>query len=277
METLAEALPEASLPALVQDRPSPSQKAAADEPPSLLLAAHTPKPSTVEIADDGAAGSELEPPPVYRTTIPPAITLNYAMSRGMLSGVGELQWRPTAAGYEAKLQGSVAGFTILTWVSQGGFDAAGLAPQRFTDQRRGKAARAANFQREAGKITFSGPPDEYPLLPGAQDRLSWMLQVAAIAEGEPSQLATGKRVSMLVAGSRGDADVWSFQVKGPDDVSMGSKTLRAIKLVREPRKQHDTHVEVWLDPAQHHMPIRARLTSDGDTLEFLLQTVRPNS
>ena len=36
------------------------------------------------------------------------------------------------------------------------------------------------IQREAGRITFSGPQVEYPLLPGAQDRISWLLQLAAV-------------------------------------------------------------------------------------------------
>ena len=56
---------------------------------------------------------------------------------------------------------------------------------RFTDTRIRRATVAANFQREAGvngggKISFSGSAQELPLVPGVQDRVSWMVQLAAI-------------------------------------------------------------------------------------------------
>ena len=81
----------------------------------------------------------LDTIPHYRTQMPPALTLNYVMQRGSLSGRGELSWRPAGEHYELKLVGSVAGLTVLTQISSGGFDAAGVAPLRFTDprQRRG--------------------------------------------------------------------------------------------------------------------------------------------
>src|SRR5207344_794956 len=98
------------------------------------------------------------------------------------------------------------------WVSRGGLDAAGFAPVRFTEQRLRRAAVAANFQRQAGKITYSGNPDEIPLPEGAQDRLSWMLQLAAIAQARPQKLTQGERFAMFVSGVRADADIWAFTV-----------------------------------------------------------------
>jgi hypothetical protein len=215
--------------------------------------------------------------PVYRTRMPPAMTLHYDMHRGAISGTGELQWRPTAGGYQARLEGRVAGFSILTWASQGGFDNAGIAPVRFTDQRRNKAPLAANFQRQAGKISYSGSSTEYPLLQGSQDRLSWMIQIAAVAAADPQRLALGRRVTMFVTGARGDADAWSFKVQAIEDVSTGDGSLRTIKLLREPRKPNDTRVEVWLAPSLHHLPVRARLTNEGSSLELKLQTAQPAS
>ena len=228
------------------------------------------------MAAAAAAAATPDNVPVYRTKAPPAITLNYTMRQGNLSGVGALRWRPSATGYEARLEGKVLGFNILSWVSEGVIDAAGLAPVRFTDQRRNKAALAANFQRGAGKITYSGSPAEFPLLKGSQDRLSWVLQVAAIAEADPQRLAPGAKMVMFVSGARGDADVWSFQVQGVSDVAVGETPTRAIKLLREPRKPHDTKVEVWLAPSLHHLPVRARLSNEGSALELLLQSSQPS-
>ena len=284
------ALPSAEAPAPVAAaRPAkPPRRAPSAEPapstepevhpvliePVLVAAALPAQPAPEPTALASPAADEL---PLYRTRMPPAITLHYEMRRGALSGTGELQWRPTSGGYEARLQGRMAGFNILTWASQGGFDAAGIAPVRYTDQRRNKAALAANFQREAGKISFSGDATEYPLLQGSQDRLSWMIQIAAIASADPKRLAPGARVAMYVVGARGDADVWWFQVRGPETVATGETHVPAIKLIREPRKPHDTRVEVWLAPSLHHLPVRARLSGDGSALEFVLQSSQPAS
>jgi hypothetical protein len=49
----------------------------------------------------------------------------------------------------------------------------------------------ASFQRELGKITYSGPTWN-TLLIGSQDRLSWMIQLAAVVAAEPQRLQEGR-------------------------------------------------------------------------------------
>ena len=212
--------------------------------------------------------------PVYPTRIPPAFSLRYDMSRGAISGLGTLAWTHEASGYSLRLEGTVPLLgPLLLQHSAGSFDAHGLAPERFTDQRRGRAELAANFMRQAGKITFSGSTVEVPLLPGTQDRVSWMVQLAAIAQADPGRVKVGQKLTLHVVGARGDANAWSFMSSGLQPVRVGGRTLEAVKLVREPRKPHDTLVEVWLDPARHHLPVRARLTEGrgGEALELVLQ------
>jgi hypothetical protein len=220
----------------------------------------------------GAAATEAEAPPTYRTRMPPGGTLNYVMRKGAYSGTGELVWRPGANSYEAKLQGRVAGMTIMTWVSKGQLDSTGIVPVRYTDERLGRAVQAADFQRDAGKITYSGPKrgEDEKLVAGAQDRLSWMIQVAAIAQADPKLLAPGGRISMFVTGARSDAEVWHFTVQGKEDVVVGGTALKTIKLMREPRKPNDTKVEVWLEPTRNHLPVKARLSKEGDALDLQL-------
>jgi hypothetical protein len=206
--------------------------------------------------------------PVYATRLPPPGRWNYRLQRGLAVGEAELRWSALAdSQYELQLEGSVAGTTMLDWVSRGQIDAAGIAPERFALRRRGRDRLAVNFQREASKITFSGPTHELPLLPGAQDRLSWMLQLPAIVAAAPAQFSSGATVLLFVAGARGDGDVWAFAVQGIE--MLGSTP--ALKLVREPRKLYDTRVEIWLDPADFYMPFRAvqTPTGGGSALELL--------
>jgi len=150
-----------------------------------------------------------------------------------------------------------------------------LAPLRFTDQRVRGGIQAANFQRDKGKITFSGPATDYPLLPGSQDRLSWMVQLAAVAAAQPELLAPGGKVVLYVVGARGDADVWVFRFVDFETIDTPDGSVRTAKFSRDARRLYDTHVDAWLDPARHHLAVKARLGSspDGDALELQLQSL----
>ncbi len=264
----------------------------ADTPPdnsaetSLVIPLAMPLVSTPALSAAAAASTVAtdapllrqpeRPVPVYKTRFPPVTTIDYEIRRGGLSGTGELRWRPVNGRYEVRLEASVAGFTLLTQVSQGGFDAAGLAPTRFTDQRLRKAARAANFQREAGKITFSRPRGEFALAAGSQDRLSWMIQLPSVLAAEPARAASGGEVVLYVAGARGDVDIWDLRSSGTETLDMPSGALSTVKFTRTPRSAGDTRAEVWLDPKRHYLPVRARLTqgeSDG-ALDLVLRELR---
>lgn len=221
-----------------------------------------------------AARAETVQVPVYATRLAAPFSARYQLKRGLISGSGTLRWSPSADGsrYEARLDGSVAGFNVLDWTSTGAIDRAGVAPERFLIRRRGKDAQAANFQRAAGKISYSGPSVQFDLPPGAQDRLSWMLQIGGVLNAAPKRFNVGSRIVFFVSGARGDADVWQFNVAGLDSVPIGGgRETMALKLVREPRKAYDTHVEIWLDPANEHRPVKARLATAGndDALELL--------
>ena len=242
------------------------EPAAGAAPTTLAAAPAVAVAVAVAVADPPAPTIEV---PVYPTQLPPPGRWHYRLQRGLVTGEGELQWTLEAGTrYALRLEGRVAGVTVLDWASRGALDSAGIAPERFAIRRRGRDTQAANFQRDAGKITFSGPTTEAPLLPGAQDRLSWMLQLAGIVAAQPEQFtAAGARIVLFVAGARGDADVWAFVVQGTEGVN----GVAALKLLREPRKPLDTRVEVWLDPADHHLPLRALLTEarGGASLELL--------
>ena len=206
--------------------------------------------------------------PVYATRLPPAGTWHYRLQRGVVVGHAELRWsRAADERYELQLQGSVAGVTLLEWSSQGQLDAAGIAPERFAVRRRGRDRLAANFQRDAVKITFSGPTYELPLLPGAQDRLSWMVQLPAIVAAAPEHFGAGARIVLFVAGARGDADVWTFVVQGTERLG----ETPALKLVREPQRLYGIRAEVWLDPAAQYLPLRVVQTPSGGGAALELQ------
>ena len=73
-----------------------------------------------------------------------------------------------------------------------------------------------------------------------------------------SQLAkTGAHVVLFVVGANGDGSVWSFRCVGPESLETRAGVVDSVKFVREPREPYDTTIEVWLDPREHDLPIRA--------------------
>lgn len=259
----------ASEPVELATVPVPSSSATA-----VATLAAAPHPAASTAAPPSAAATPTEPPPpTYATHLPPSATLRYDLQRGSLGGSGELRWQLDGDRYDLRLESSVVGIVVLLQVSQGSIDAAGIAPHRFTDQRVRRAALAANFQREAHKVTFSGTAVEVPLAAGAQDRLSWMVQLAAIVAADPARGEPGAKTALQVVGARGDSGVWVFRCLGVETLETRAGAVPTLHLVRESRGPYDTAVAIWLDPARHHLPLRATLRNgdDGEVLEMRLK------
>ena len=271
----------ASDPSALVGANAPTSAVAADAPASA--AAEVGEAPAAAVAHGAAVRAPLlaagdEPPPVYRTQLPPPVTLHYQVRRGFLHGTGQIRWQPSGERYRLDLEAHVGGLTLLTQTSEGGIDANGLAPVRFLDQRARRSAQAANFRRDDGRITFSGATAEWPLLAGSQDRLSWMIQLAAIAAAEPERLVDGGRITMVVVGARGDAGVWTLRYAGRETIETAWGTVHAVKLVREGRSAYDTSAEIWLDPERSYLPAHATLRNSGGASEYdlLLERVDPD-
>jgi hypothetical protein len=266
-------------PRLAVLAPAPTRPAA---PPEVLRPAIVDTPEAV--ADPGipAASTTAPPPspapttaqaeavPLYAAALPPPFEAEFRLRRGALAGRATWSYAAGADSYQLSLQTRVLGREVGHLRSEGRPGPTGLEPRRFVEGRRGRDQRAVNFQREAagGRISFSGPAVELPLPPGVQDRLSWLLQLAAIVDADPALRERGAEVSMWVVGPRGDADVWTFVVGGLEPVSRAEGADQpALALRRDPRRAWDTEVRIWLDPAARHLPLRAAWRNAGPDAE----------
>lgn len=296
VSTASQAVPELALavslsaPAL----PTAAATAPAEGPPQDPPASAS-SPETAEGADSrelaattgttdqhlAAVESNVAAPPstapAYRTRIPSSAKITYQLTRGLLSGTGTLDWRVAADGYELRLDGGMPLIgTLITQTSRGRFDAAGLAPQRYTEKRPGRSERAANFQRPEGQVSFSGGEQTQSLVPGLQDRLSVMLQLAAIAAAGPQPPPPDQTLSIPVVTARGEMADWVLRFVGVQTIETPAGAIRAWRYVREPVVVRDTRAELWLDPARNHLPVRVRFTDNkGEPLELLLQSRTP--
>jgi Protein of unknown function (DUF3108) len=234
-----------------------------------------PAPDAAGASESIAAAtpSGVSPLQTYHTRIPSSTLLTFTLQRGSELGEANLHWQVQGDRYVLQLQALMPQGRVVEQRSQGGFDEAGLAPLRLADQRRGRDVRAANFQREHRKISFSGPRWEWPLYGGAQDRLSWLVQLVAIASAAPDAIHEGAELSMWVASTRGALGIWRFEVHGRQPVAAPSGEALAWWLVREPAFPYDLRIEVWLDPGREHWPLKLRQTQvpGGQPLEWTLR------
>jgi Protein of unknown function (DUF3108) len=237
--------------------PPPVQRAPAPDAAATPVAAAPPVAATApELPASGG------PPPRYRTQVPAPARLTFRLQRGGVDGLAVLDWRLGAeagGGYVVQL-GSTASAGVgerWAWHSGGGFDADGLAPQRHTDRRGGRERRAVNFQREAGIVTWSASSHSEPLIPGLQDRVSWILQLAAILNAEPALRVAGQQIEIPVAGLRGEILHWRFDVRGEAIVELPRGTQAgALHLVHDALRPWGPRIELWLDPRREFLPLK---------------------
>lgn len=213
-----------------------------------------------------------QPPPVYATAVPAPVQLHYTLLLNGQVGEATLDWRHDGQRYLLLFdaRGGRAQ-PLIEQASQGGFDSAGVAPERFTDRRRGRGQRAANFRRDIGRIGFSGPQLDYPAWPGAQDRLSWLAQLAAIQAAMVVPLPT---LTVFVVDARG-GDWWRWVALGAETLPTALGGVAAQRWQREPDRldrPDAQRVEVWLDPSRGHWPVQLRFTSlrSGEVFELQL-------
>jgi Protein of unknown function (DUF3108) len=276
------ALPEPPLPVTPAAAETPSPQAPDQLPMNNAgeIAATPARPSASE--PEPAQVTPTEPAPQQDATAPPpprdkplrfnaqslsaSKKLIYTLKTNKFPFTlnAELLWRNRGDSYSARLRYSAFGIARLQ-TSQGQITDAGLAPERFSDKYRSEVA--AHFNYEQHKVTFSANTPDAPLLAGAQDRLSVLLQLGGLLSSEPTRYETGRTITVQTVGARA-ADLWLFTVIGTETLVLPGGTVQAVRLERLPREPYDQKVEVWLSPDLYYLPVRLRITeANGDSAD----------
>lgn len=195
------------------------------------------------------------------------------VKRFTYSASAELLWQHDGQHYHATQE--IRAFLVgaRTQTSVGRLTAWGLQPQRFGD--RSRSEQAAHFDFDAGRITFSANTPDAPLAPGAQDRLSVLIELAALFAGAPQRYPQGSEIALLTASAKA-ADLWVFRVMGPDTLELPAGTMPTLRLERRPQREYDQSAQVWLAPQLHYLPVRVRLQqSNGDFVDLRLKASSP--
>lgn len=253
----APAEPMAESPAVAASAPAVAATQAASAPDS------TAEPTT---ASASAAPPEAEAEPPLPTTevafsaesLPASVKLMYRVEANKFPYTlsGEFSWQLREQTYQAQLSISTLGQTRMQ-TSRGHIDSFGLAPERFSDKYRSEVA--AHFNRAQGLVSFSANTPSIALLPGVQDRLSVLVQLAALVASAPQRFGPGTTLQVQTIGPR-DGDVWLFTFGAMEALELPGGPQQGLKLVRQPRQPYDQKLEVWLAPGLAYLPARIRIT-----------------
>lgn len=208
-------------------------------------------------------------------TVPGSLTLQYRVQSNKFpySLNAEFSWQHNGASYDARLAFGAFGFTRVQ-TSRGQITPEGLAPVRFSDKYRSEVA--AHFVRDKGKVIFSANTPDVALLAGAQDRLSIVVQLAAMLAGDPQRFPLATTIALQTVGAR-DADTWLFTVEPDEVLELPGGAQPTRKLVRNARREFDQKVELWLAPTLGYLPARIRITeSNGDYIDQKWFTSEPS-
>ncbi|VTU17852.1 DUF3108 domain-containing protein [Variovorax sp. PBL-E5] len=232
--------------------------------------------STSAATASGNASGNVAGPVALR--IPGSVKLAFAVTgqqgTSPMQGVfGELAWLQDGQQYDARLSLTFLFRTIRTQHSAGMIGPTGIEPARFSETR--KTEVASHFVRDQGTIVFSSNTPSAPLMAGAQDRLSIVMQLGALLAGDPAHYPQGAVIAIQTVGPR-DADIWTFNVEGEEKLSLPAGDYTVRKLTRNPRKPFDDKVELWVAPELGYLPVRIKQTqANGDFADLQLREILP--
>ncbi|MCC6069502.1 DUF3108 domain-containing protein [Massilia sp. GCM10020059] len=277
--------------------PAPAAEASPKPAPQRKMAARAPAPAPVTepvpaeapVLEEAAPAAQEAPPAVaadeapaeekpdeapaealprqYRADVPPsselALDLERIDAKGTLwHGVAEMSWQASGGSYAVKVDAGISmvvtRFNLLSMGSEGSIGESGFVPRVATEQRRGRPQTATHFNAGQGSITFSASQNTVPLVPGAQDKATLPLQLAAIARADPAQFEGGLEITV---GEERGASVYSFVVLGQEEIETKLGKLQTWRLSRPPKPgSYNSRLDVWLAPDRGWYPVRIRNT-----------------
>lgn len=154
--------------------------------------------------------------------------------------------------------------------SQGRITASGLAPESYWEQRGQKPDRTFNaqFDYENKTLTYGrlSQPATVPLLPGAQDQLSFIYQLGLQAPFSGTvqfPMTTGRKLRS-----------YSCEVVGEAHIATGVGELRTLHIAKIRKQPGDDGVEIWLAADHQYLPVKVRFTnSDGGVVEMVVEGI----
>lgn len=250
---------------LASDAPTTSvstQLAKREEPSAEVAASMIPT----------TAPAPAPAPASYAVRAPESVHISMALVRTKLDfsqsyGVGSISWDVNNGKYSMRIEAGIdmliTSINLYQLTSEGSLGAFGIAPDTSTETRRTRASTATHFHQEEKTISFSSSNKIVAMDNGAQDKASFLMQLAAIGYADERQFFPGQEIAMQVAEER-DATPFQFLVLAKEEITSKLGKIMAWHLVRAPRPgSYNSQLDIWLAPELGWYPIQIRNTESN--------------
>lgn len=216
-------------------------------------------------------------PEAYTLALPDSVELKMTLlrtepdsNRAPIYGVGALVWSIEGATYKLSIEAGLdmlfTSINLYRLTSEGSINSFGLAPELSTEARRTRAKTATHFHHEDKTVSFSASSAKLPIQDGAQDKASFLMQLASIGKGEPSQFVAGKEIALQVAEEK-DLSVFVFTILEKEELSTKLGKFSTWHLVRPARPgAYSSQLDIWFAPDIGWYPIQIRNTESNGTV-----------
>ncbi len=254
-----------------------------ESPPEKVEAGNsTADDKMAETADQEATIKEAQqdtlpaPEPArYAVRAPESVRIEMALIRtkpdtSQNYGVGSIEWTVNEGKYNMSIQAGldlvITSFNLYKLTSEGHLDKFGITPEISTEARRTRASTATHFHHDDKTISFSSSNKVVPMTDGAQDKASFLMQLASIGYADEKQFYAGKEIEMQVAEER-DAALFHFLVLGKEEINTKLGKISTWHLLRAPRPgSYNSQLDIWLAPEFGWYPVQIRNTESNGTV-----------
>lgn len=217
---------------------------------SILLATATPAQNLPTLIADRLAGSTVVNYQVRSNKFP------YQLQ-------GELRWVRNGLRYRAELSYSLLG-QKRGQSSQGLIGDQGLLPERFVDHK-GKD-QIVQFDLAKRSATLANG-QALGLQPGAQDRLSVLLNLGALVASNTQGPHAQHQLTTQTVGAAG-ASAWTWVLVGSERLDLPGGSLQTQKWSRQVGSDSKHGLDVWFAPALGYLPARIKIIEEnGDQID----------
>ena len=276
------------VPANVAKKPIEIAAAAADTAPPIVDqnapvidaeptgAMADPSPTQASANNDElTAATSTQDPLTFPINVPASAQLNMQIirieaNRKPTYGVGTINWEVTGNKYsmsiEAGIDMLITSINLYKLTSEGSIDTYGIAPDISTETRLTRAKTATHFHKEEKNITFSSSTNTVAMNNGAQDKASFLMQLAGIGNADASQFSPGREIILQVAEEK-EASLFQFLVVNEEEITTKLGQIMVWHLVRAPRLgSYNSRLDIWLAPSFGWYPVQIRNTESNGTV-----------
>jgi len=247
------------------------QAAAAVQAAEAAQAAQAAKAASDAAAASQAAAVAAAAAPGDKFDAPPSGDLRYdTLVNGVMNQTGTIHWVKDGQNFEMIVSIPLPFVGPFVYFSKGHIDRFGLAPEQHSEQRGRRAADVTVFDRENKQIVYTRTPNNQPLVDGAQDRFSVVMQLASLVRGAPDAYKPGVVRQFSVADNDSN-ETWSLETIGDENVQAPDGNVTARHFTRLARREGDRRrLDIWLAPALGWLPVRILQTEpNGMQIELL--------